>query len=132
MKPLDALKAVGNVAGTIGKNFLQARETRTQSPAFRAEMAQENKEFFHTLNELGSHTWNLGVGAILKTPYQLLVNALKVPSSGKYDLGHFTTDALKLFLGKNGVAHNTLKVTASALHLGAKTAKIGVRKLFAL
>jgi hypothetical protein len=132
MRPLDAMRNVSRAVARVGRDALQAREIRARSPAFQAEMARESREFFDTLSELGSNTWNTGVGVILKTPYHLFVNALKAIHSKKYGAGNYAKDALKLFLGRDGIAHNALKVTANAVHLGAKGIKIGVRKLFAL
>jgi hypothetical protein len=112
--------------------MMKARERRARSPAFKAEIAKENAEFKNVLAELGQNTWNTGVNTLLKTPYHLLVNALKAMHSKKYNAGDYSKDALKLFFGKNGVAHDILKVTANAIHLVAKGAKIGVRQLFKL
>jgi len=52
--------------------------------------------------------------------------------SKKYSASDWGKDAFKLFLGKNGIAHNTLKVAANAVHLVGQGAKIGVRQLFKL
>ena len=115
----------------VFENMMKARERRARSPAFQAEMARENTEFKAVLKDLGENTFDAGVNILLKTPYHLLVNALKAMHSKKYNAGNYAKDALKLFIGKDGVAHNTLKVTSNAFHLGAKGAKIGIRQLFA-
>ena len=132
MKPLDALKNVGNAVAKVGDKALKARETRGHSPAFQAEMAKENAEFMKVLGGLGKNTFDAGVGVVLKTPYKLFTNYLKLLHDRKYAGKNYMDDAFKLFLGKNGIAHNVLKVTANAVHLGAKGAKIGVRQLFKL
>ncbi len=142
MKPLDALKAVGNAGkeafvnvgdaiANTSRDALRAREARAKSPAFQAEMAQENAEFGKVLGNLAGNTFDAGVGIVLKTPYKFLTNSLRLLYDKKYHGKDFGKDTLGLFLGKDGVAHNALKVTANAVHLGAKGAKIGVRQLFA-
>ena len=130
MNPLDAMKNAGRAIARVSHDALIAREARTRSPAFQAEMARESSEFFSTLGELGSNTFDAGITVLLKTPYHVFVNALKVIHNEKYKMSNFTQDAFKLFLGKDGVAHNVAKVTANAVHLGAKGAKIGIRQLF--
>ncbi|MEI8174600.1 MAG: hypothetical protein WCG28_01470 [bacterium] len=132
MKPMDALKNIGTAMKNTAENALKAREARAHSPAFRAEMAKENAEFVKVLESFGGNTWNAGVGLVLKTPYNLFVNQLKLFHDKKYSGKSYLKDNLELFIGKDGIAHNALKVTASAVHLGAKGAKIGVRRLFAL
>ena len=132
MKVMDAFKKVGNAIGTLSKDTMRAREARGHSPAFQAEMVRERAEFTDVLNNFGKNTFDAGVGIVLKTPYHLLVNQLKLFHDKNYHGKNYLQDNLKLFLGKDGVAHNALKVTANAVHLGAKGAKIGVRELFKL
>lgn len=129
---MDVLKNIGQGVSKTADKVLKAREARGRSPAFQAEMTKENSEFMGVLGELGKNTFDAGVGVVLKTPYQLFVNQLKLFHDKNYHGKDYLADNLKLFLGKNGVAHNALKVTASALHLGAKGTKIGVRQLFKL
>ncbi len=124
--------AVGNATGRAIEGTLQARETRARSPEFKAAMAKENAEFGSVLGKLGSNTLDTGVGLILKTPYKLLTNSLKLLYDKKYHGKDFAKDTLGLFLGRDGVAHNALKVTANAVHLTAKGTKIGLRQLFKL
>jgi hypothetical protein len=112
------------------ENIMNRREARGHSPAFQAEMAKENAEFVKVLGEFGNNTFDAGVGIILKTPTALFLNALKAMYSKQYSASDWGKDAFKLFLGKDGIAHRTLKVAASAVHLAAQTAKIGVRQLF--
>lgn len=132
MKPMDVLKNIGNTVKSTAESALKAREARAHSPAFQAEMVKENAEFMKVLGNLGSNTFDAGTGLILKTPYKLFTNALKTIYDKKYGGGDYAKDAFKLFLGKNGVGHNALKVTANAVHLGAKGAKVGIRQLFKL
>lgn len=112
------------------ENMMRAREARARSPAFQAEMARENTEFVNVLKNLGNNTFDAGVGIALKTPTALFLNGLKAIYSKKYNMSDYATDTLKLFLGKDGVAHRTLKVAANAIHLAGQGAKIGVRQLF--
>ncbi len=130
MKPMDVLRSVGNTVAKAGDKALKAREARGRSPAFQAEMAKENAEFMKVLGSLGSNTFDAGVGIVLKTPTSLFLNGLKVMYSKKYTGKHFRADAFKLFLGKDGIAHRTVKVAANAVHLAGQGAKIGVRQLF--
>lgn len=111
---------------------LVKREARGRSPSFRAEMAKENAEFSSILNGLGDNAYDAGVTALLKTPTNLFLNSLKLIYSKNYTLSQYTKDAFQLFIGKNGVAHETLKVAANAIHLAGQGAKIGVRHLFKL
>lgn len=129
---MDVLKNVGNAVKNTTESALRAREVRGRSPAFQAEMVKENAEFMKTLGDLGSNTLDAGVGIVLKTPYKLFTNGLKAMHDKKYGGKDYAKDALKLFIGKDGIAHNALKVTANAVHLSAKGVKIGIRKLFAL
>jgi hypothetical protein len=55
---------------------------------------------------------------------------LKTIYDKKYGQSEYIRDSLKLFFGKDGVAHRTLKVAANAVHLVGQGAKIGVRQLF--
>jgi hypothetical protein len=112
------------------ENAMRAREARGRSPAFQAEMAREKAEFMTILNGLGKNTFDAGVGIVLKTPTNLFMNALKAGYKDKYGMKGYLGDAVKLFLGKNGVAHRTIKVAANALHLAGQGVKIGVRELF--
>jgi len=112
------------------ENIMNARETRGRSPTFQAEMARENAEFVKVLGDLGSNTFDAGVGIILKTPTDLFLNALKTIYKKNYNWSNYAKDAFKLFLGKDGIAHRTLKVAGSAVHLVGQGAKIGVRQLF--
>ncbi len=114
------------------KDQLAKREVRGRSPAFQAEIAKENAEFGTILSELGSNTFDAGVTTLLKAPTSLFLNALKTAYSKNYTMGSYAKDALKLFFGKNGVAHSTIKVAANAVHLVGQGAKIGVRHLFKL
>ncbi len=114
----------------IFENMMNAREARGMTPAFQAEMARENAEFMDILGHLGSNTFDAGVSVILKTPTTLFLNAIKTLYSKGYGFDSYTKDAFKLFLGKDGVAHRTLKVAASAVHLAGQGTKIGVRQLF--
>lgn len=130
MKPMEAFKKVGDVVVKAGDKAMKAREARGRSPAFQAEMARENAEFMKVLGDLGSNTFDAGVGIVLKTPTILFLNALKTMYSKKYSAKDFGKDAFKLFLGKDGIAHRTIKVAANAVHLAGQGAKIGVRQLF--
>lgn len=114
------------------KEQLAKREARGRSPGFRAEMAKENAEFSTILNGLGHNAYEAGVTTLLKTPTNLFLNALKPIYSKNYGWSNYAKDARKLFIGKNGIAHNTLKVAANAVHLAGQGAKIGVRELFKL
>jgi len=129
---MDVLRNVGNAMAKAGDKALKAREARGRSPAFRAEMAKEKAEIMKALGDLGNNTFELGTGIILKTPTALFLNAFKAMYSKKYGLGNYTKDAFKLFFGKDGVAHRTLKVAFNALHVVGQGAKIGVRQLFKL
>ena len=60
-----------------------------------------------------------------------MIPLLQAMHSKKYNAENYAKDAFKLFIGKDGVVHDTLKVTANALHLVSKGAKIGIRQLFA-
>lgn len=95
-------------------------------------MVKENAEFERILNGLGSNAFDTGVTALLKTPTTLFLNALKAMYSKKYSMSDYGKDAFKLFLGKDGIAHRTIKVAANAVHLAGQGAKIGVRQLFKL
>lgn len=114
----------------VFENIMRAREVRGRSPAFQAEMARENTEFVTILENLGHNTFDAGVNIILKTPTALLLNALKIIYNKKYGANDYSKDAFKLFFGKNGVAHSTLKVVVNALHLVGQGTKIGVRQIF--
>ena len=114
------------------KDQLINREARGRSPEFRAEMARENAEFSTILKELGHNAYKAGVTTLLKTPTRLFLNALKTIYSRNYGLSGYTKDVIKLFIGKDGIAHSTIKVAANAVHLAGKGAKIGVRQLFKL
>lgn len=116
----------------FARDQMARREARKRSPAFRAEMARENAEFSRILNNLADNTFEAGVTIILKTPTNLFLNALKSMHDKKYGIKNYTKDALKMFFGKDGVAHGTLKVAANAVHLAGQGAKIGVRELFKL
>lgn len=109
---------------------LNKRETRGRSPEFRVAIDRENTEFGTVLSELGHNALDAGVTTILKTPTTLCLNGLKAIYSKNYNISDWATDALKLFFGKDGVAHSTVKVAANALHLAGQGAKIGIRQLF--
>lgn len=111
---------------------LAKREARGRSPGFQAEIAKERGEFSTILNELGSNAYNAGVTTLLKTPTNIFLNSLKLIYSKKYKGDNFAKDTFKLFFGKDGIAHGTLKVAANAVHLAGQGAKIGVRELFKL
>lgn len=113
------------------RDQLDKRELRARSPHFQAEMARENAEFKNVLGQLGKNTLDSAVTIILKGPTSMLLNSLKLMSGNKkYTGDHYMSDTMKLFFGKDGVAHNTLKIAASAVHLAGQGAKIGVRQLF--
>lgn len=114
------------------KKQLADRETRGRSPGFQAEMASENAEFMDILGDLGENTFDAGVTTLLKTPTTTFLNGLRTLYDKNYHMSDYAKDTLKLFLGKNGVAHSALKVGANALHLAGQGAKIGVRHLFKL
>lgn len=114
------------------RNEVAKREARGRSPAFKAEMARENAEFSDILHKLGKNTFDAGVTTLLKTPTDMFLNALKVMYDDKYKWNNYAKDTMKLFIGKDGVAHSTFKVAANAVHLAGKGAKIGVRQLFKL
>ncbi len=114
----------------VFENMMRAREARARSPAFRAEIARENAEFMTVLDNLGHNTFEAGVGILLKTPTALFLNALKTIYSKKYGHSDYFKDAFKLFFGKDGVAHRTIKVAANAVHLTGQGVKIGIRQLF--
>jgi len=114
------------------KDQLAKREARGRSPAFQAEIAAENAEFFKILENLGDNTLDAGITTLLKVPTSILLNGLKTIYSQKYGTKDWAKDSLRLFFGKNGVAHKTTKVAANALHLAGQGAKIGVRQLFKL
>lgn len=108
------------------------REARGRSPAFQAEIAAENAEFFKILENLGDNTLDAGITTLLKAPTSIFLNGLKTIYSKNYNTNAWIRDSFKLFFGKNGVAHKTTKVAANALHLAGQGAKIGVRQLFKL
>ena len=112
------------------ENMMRSRETRGRSPAFQAEIARENAEFMKVLGEFGHNTFDAGVGIILKTPTDLFLNAFKALHRKNYGASEYVKDAFKLFFGKDGIAHRTLKVAGSAVHLVGQGVKIGVRQLF--
>lgn len=116
----------------FAKDQLEKRETRGRSPVFLAEMARENAELLNILHELGSNTFDAGVTILLKTPTSLFLNAFKTLYSKKYGVSDYGKDAPKLFFGKDGIAHSTIKVAANAVHLVGQGTKIGVRQLFKL
>lgn len=101
------------------------RADRLKSPEFDSIMEKEKRETIEALKNLGGDTLHLGYNAILETPAKMMVSAFK--SKG---LESYMKKTFGLFLGKNGVMHNTGKVVASAIKLGAKCTKIGVRRLF--
>lgn len=106
------------------------REARGRSPAFRAEMAKENAEFAGALDNLKSNAFDAGVAVVLKTPTELFLKALKTIYDKKYGMGNYAGDVAKLFFGKDGVAHRTIKVAANAVYITGKGIKIGTRQLF--
>lgn len=112
------------------ENMMRSREARAHSPAFQAEMVRENAEFVKVLGDLGSNTFDLGVGIILKTPTVLILNALKAMYDKKYSVSNYGKDAFGLLLGKDGITHRTIKVAINAVHLAGQGVKIGVRQLF--
>ena len=112
------------------ENMMRAREVRARSPAFQAEMARENTEFMNVLKNLGDNTLEAGIGILLKTPTTLFLKSLKTIYDKNYNLSNYVKDSFKLFFGKDGVAHKTIKVAANAIHLVGQGAKIGVRQLF--
>jgi hypothetical protein len=114
------------------KKELVKREARGESPAFCAEMAKENAGFEKILNSLGSNAFDAGVTILLKTPVDLFLNLMKAMYSKKYSMSDYGKDAFKLFFGKDGIAHSSIKVVASAVHLAGQGAKIGIRQLFKL
>lgn len=135
----NTAEGMGNLAsnvaegvGNVGKKALRAREERAHSPQFERTMEKEMEEFRDILGGLGTNTWKAVVGILLETPYGLLRNSLKLLRDKEYNGMEFTGDALTLFFGKDGVVHDVLKVTASAVHLSAKGAKMATRKLFAI
>ena len=111
------------------KDQLVKRETRGKDPAFQAEMAKEKAEFGNILGGLGSTAFEAGVTTLIKTPTELFLKGLKTAYSKNYTMSDWSKDALGLFFGKDGVAHKTLKVAASAVHLAGQGTKIGVREL---
>jgi len=115
---------------SIFENMMRARETRGRSPAFQAEMVRENAEFMRVLGDLGNNTFDAGVDIILKTPTAMFLNSLKTIYKKNYNWSNYAKDAFKLLLGKDGIAHRTLKVASNAIHLVGQGAKIGVRQLF--
>ncbi|MFA5751172.1 MAG: hypothetical protein WC898_02680 [Candidatus Paceibacterota bacterium] len=130
MGPMGILKNIGRAITDTGKETLRKREQRGRSIRFQVEIARENEEFKRILNDLGKNTFEAGVGIILKTPTALFLNALKTIYNKKYNHSKYLEDAFKLFFGKDGVAHRTVKVVANALHLAGQGVKIGVRQLF--
>ena len=114
------------------ENMMKAREARAKSPAFQMEMAKESAEFMSILGNLGNNTLDAGYTTLLKTPTELFLNAFKAMYHNKYGMKEYAGDAVKLFLGKDGVAHSTLKVAANAVHLGGQAVKMVVRQLFAI
>ena len=112
------------------ENMMIAREARGRSPAFQAEIVRENTEFRDILNDLKKETFDTGVAIVLKTPTSLMLNALKTIYKKKYGIGNYVEDSFKLFFGKDGIAHKTIKVSANAVHLLGQGAKLGVRQLF--
>lgn len=114
------------------KDQMAKREARGRSPAFKAEMARENTEFFDILGKLGENTLDAGVTSILKVPTSVFLNGLKTIYDKKYNTDDYFRDALNLFFGKDGAAHKTIKVATNALHLAGKGTKIGLRQLFKL
>lgn len=112
------------------KDQLAKREARGRSPAFRAEMAKESAEFGDALNDLGSNAYEAGVTIILKVPTELFLKAFKTLYNDKYGMGDYGKDIIKLFFGKDGAAHRTIKVAANAIYITGKGVKIGVRQLF--
>lgn len=108
---------------------LAKREARGRTPEFQAAIAHEKAEFSNILHELGENALDAGMTTLLKTPTETFLKALKSLYSSKYGVMDLSKDVLKLFFGKNGVAHSTLKVAANAIHLAGKGVKIGVREL---
>lgn len=114
------------------KDQIAKREARGRSPKFQAEIAKEKAEFMSILGGMGKNTFELGVTALLKTPTSVFLNSMKLIYAEKYKFANYRDDAFKLFFGKNGIAHSTLKVAANAIHLAGQGAKISVRQLFKL
>lgn len=114
----------------IFENMMRAREARGRSPDFQAEMIRENAEFTEILNKLGRNTYDLGVSMILKAPTSVFLSALRTLYDKKYGFNKYIEDTSKLYFGRNGVAHKTIRVAANSVHLMGQGAKIGVRQLF--
>ena len=114
------------------ESMMRARETRAMSPAFKAEMAREKKEFMNILSHLGNSSLDTGYDFLLKIPLGTLANELKTFYDEKYGQKACVKDTFKMFFGKDGALHNATRVVSSALHLSGKAVKMGIRKLTAI
>ncbi|HOH11570.1 MAG TPA: hypothetical protein PLK92_02590 [Candidatus Paceibacterota bacterium] len=116
---------------TTLENILKKREARLRSPAFQAEINKEKAEFQGILRNLGNNALEAGLTFFFRGPLKMTANTLKLMYAKNYDAQRYGKDAFKIFFGKNGVMHSTVRVTANALHLTSKSVKIGFRKLIA-
>jgi hypothetical protein len=130
MGVLDVIDKGVKAVEQATRDQLDARERRGRSPRFRAEMARENREASRIFDGLAHNAYELGVMALLKTPANLCLNAMRTVWDRKYSGSKYFEDAFKMFFGKDGIAHDTLKVVANAIHLAGQGARIGVRQLF--
>lgn len=114
------------------KEILRNREARIRTPEFQAKIDKKRQEFIEILKSFGNNALNAGYNVILKTPFSIFANGMKLMYKKKYTGERFGKDFFKLFFGPDGTFHDLLKVVANAIHLSAKGAKIGIRKLFGI
>jgi len=129
---------IGNGIKDKTRDILDEGEVRSKTPEFQTAIQKEYKEAGIILENLGKNTLNDVLNIVYRAPTKIFLKALlpawdsilKEKDEKKYTFKTYRKEILDLFIGKDGIAHSTLKVAYNAIKYVGKGVKIGIREIF--